>query len=87
LKNYTQIAKENKILRFFQNVENVVQSLSLIQAIVLLHGGGRLHRKESSGQFVRNAENIANAKEMAFRVLGRNLAGMPRVETVFLKNI
>jgi len=53
-------------------------SLSLIQAIVLLDHGERLHRKEGNGRFVRNAENIAHAKEIAFRILGRNLERMPR---------
>lgn len=54
-----------------------MKSLSLIHAIVLLHEGERLSRKEGGTRFVRNSENLLRAKELACRSLGRNLRDLP----------
>lgn len=55
-----------------------MKSLSLIHAIVLLHEGERLSRRAGETRFVRNSETISRAKELACRVLGRNLRELPR---------
>lgn len=55
-----------------------MKSLSLIHAIVLLHEKECLSKRKGVGQLVRDIKNIAQAKELACRVLGRNLGKIPR---------
>lgn len=63
----------------------MMKSLSLIHAIVLLHEGERLNGRKGDGRLVRNAENIARAKELACQVLGRNLRKIPsQAQVLFL---
>ena len=61
-----------------------MQSLSLIHALVLLRDGASLSRRKGPGRFVRSAENIARAQELAYRVLGRHLDTVPRKAQILM---
>lgn len=55
-----------------------MKSLSLIHAIVLLHEGERLSKRNGKGRLVRNEKNIARAEKLACQVLERTLGEIGR---------
>lgn len=62
-----------------------MKTLSLIQAIVLLHSRERVHGSTSDGRFVKSPRNMTDAQKLIHQVLSRNLRKMPpKTQTLFL---